>query len=85
MHNFEEYMRREILTLVSREKAQTRSARTSMTKIINQETPYSSSVHKNNNKYWEIATRIKAKNTENQTFNTGIKRRASTVSLKIDK
>jgi hypothetical protein len=49
MHNFEEYMRREILALVSREKPQTRSARTSIRKINNTETPYSSSAHKNNN------------------------------------
>jgi hypothetical protein len=78
-------MRREILTLVSREKPQTRSARTSITKTSTQETPYSSSVHKNNNTYWKNATRTKPKSNENQTFNTGIKRRASTVSLKIVK
>ena len=78
-------MRREILTLISREKAQTRSARTSITKMSTQETPYSSSVIKHNNTYWKTATRTKPKNNKNQTFNTGIKRRASTVSLKIDK
>jgi hypothetical protein len=57
MHNFEGYIKREILNLVADEKWQARSARTSPVTSITRDTPYVASLKKNDNTYWKTHSR----------------------------